>query len=104
MEADLLLDLMAAAYPQMKFWISFQCKDGKSTAHDEPYAAVVNDLWARSQKNANHENLIAIGVNCTQPIHVAPLFRSVNEGRSKDDRIPLIAYPNSGEVFDTSNE
>lgn len=103
MEADILLALLAAEYPQTNFWISLQCKDNRTLAHGEIFAETVHDLWMKSQKNANHENLIAIGVNCTQPINVEPLFRSVNDGRSKDDRIPLIAYPNSGEVFDTSN-
>lgn len=103
MEADALLDLFAAEYPNTKFWISLQCKDKTTLAHGENFAESVVDLWTKSKKNANHAKLIAIGVNCTQPNNVTTLLKGINESRTRAERIPLIVYPNSGEIYDTSN-
>lgn len=103
MEADIILALIAAEFPNTKFWISLQCRDNRTLAHGETFAETVIDLWNKSKKNGNHDKLIALGVNCTQPANVVPLFKSVNGARSPADRIPLIVYPNSGEIFDTSN-
>lgn len=42
--------------------------------------------------------IIAIGVNCLAPKDVTPLLKGINkEGAS--ELIPLIAYPNSGEIY-----
>lgn len=48
-------------------------------------------------------NFLAVGVNCLHPKFVSPLFKSVNGNRSGLDRVPLIVYPNSGEVYDVAN-
>uniref|UniRef100_A0A182XWW4 non-specific serine/threonine protein kinase n=1 Tax=Anopheles stephensi TaxID=30069 RepID=A0A182XWW4_ANOST len=108
MEAEALLDLLTAEHPTVRFWISFQCRDGTALAHGESFAETVIALWNRAKQLAN-PNLLALGVNCVNPQHVLPLVRSVQEQMAvgsvtPDDagRIPLIVYPNSGEQWDAS--
>ena len=40
--------------------------------------------------------MIAVGVNCTAPRFVGSLITAAREATSK----PLVAYPNSGEMYD----
>nr|XP_040218996.2 AP2-associated protein kinase 1 [Anopheles coluzzii] len=109
MEAEALLDLLSADHPTVRFWISFQCRDGASLAHGENFAETVLGLWNRARQLAN-PNLLAIGVNCVNPQHVLPLLRSVHEllqqraagTPPESERIPLIVYPNSGEQWDAA--
>jgi homocysteine S-methyltransferase len=42
--------------------------------------------------------VIAVGVNCTAPGHVADLIDAIREGTRK----PIIVYPNSGERWDAT--
>lgn len=98
MEAEAMLDMMTEDYPHVRFWISFQCKDNAHIAHGENFADTVSNLWNKAKLFGN-ENLVAIGVNCVHPQFVTPLFRAVNEKRPTKERIPLIVYPNSGEVY-----
>ncbi|KFB52772.1 AGAP002469-PA-like protein [Anopheles sinensis] len=104
MEAEALLELLTAEHPTVRFWISFQCRDGASTAHGENFAETAIALWNRAKELAN-PNLLAIGVNCVHPQFALPLLQSVNERRgaatpTDAERIPLIVYPNSGEQWD----
>lgn len=99
MEAEALLDLLQEEYPNVKFWISLQCQDDNKLAHGENFAETARKLWNKSKGQANHKNLVAIGVNCLHPKNVAPLFKSLNGLVAVEHRIPLIVYPNSGEVY-----
>jgi len=68
-------------------------QDEKRIANGDPFAETVRDCWKRGKKQ-----LIAIGVNCISPKWVTPLFKDINiDG---EERIPLIANPNSGEKYD----
>lgn len=104
MEAELLQELLATDYPNMKYWISFQCKDSEKLAHGESFGTTINELWTKSKQLPNHSNLIALGVNCTHPSHIASLFKSVNGSRASQEQIPFVVYPNSGEVYQASDE
>ncbi|XP_058818402.1 homocysteine S-methyltransferase-like [Topomyia yanbarensis] len=97
-EADAMLEMMCEEYPHVKFWISFQCRDSAHIAHGENFAETAAFIWAKA-KRLGTDNLIAVGVNCVNPQFVTPLFKSVNDKRLAKDRIPLIVYPNSGEVY-----
>jgi homocysteine S-methyltransferase len=70
-------------------WISFACRDGERTAHGEPIEAAV----AAATQSVR---VVAVGVNCTAPEHVAGLLARM---RAVTD-LPLVAYPNSGRVWD----
>ncbi|XP_055637116.1 homocysteine S-methyltransferase-like [Toxorhynchites rutilus septentrionalis] len=98
MEAEAMLDMMSEEYPQVKFWIAFQCKDSAHIAHGEPFAETATYIWNEAKRQGNG-NLLAVGANCVHPQFVTPLFKGINEKRSVHDRIPLVVYPNSGEVY-----
>ncbi|XP_055539269.1 uncharacterized protein LOC129726502 [Wyeomyia smithii] len=101
-EADALLELMSTEHPTVRFWISFQCKDGVSTAHGENFADAAVGVWNKARLLKNN-NLLAVGVNCVHPQHTLQLLKSVHDlGSSNEDKIPLIVYPNSAEVWDGS--
>lgn len=103
MEAEALVDLLCDEYPDMKFWISFQCKDSTSIAHGEKFSETALAIWNQVKQRKALHNLIAIGVNCLNPQFITPLIKSLNGNIPKDHRIPLIVYPNSGETYDVVN-
>lgn len=73
-------------------WISFSCKDGTHTCHGELIADCARELAATA-------NVVAIGVNCTAPEHVASLVTQIRGASDK----PIVAYPNSGETWDAEH-
>jgi homocysteine S-methyltransferase len=70
-------------------WLSFQCRDDRSTAAGEPIAEAVG-------LGRGVAGLVAIGVNCTAPRFVPTLL----DGAATD--LPLIAYPNGGDRWDAA--
>jgi homocysteine S-methyltransferase len=89
-EAEALVRLLEAM-PGVPAWISFSCRDEERLCHGEMLAeavAMVNGC----------ANVVAVGINCTAPRHVAALLRSAAGKTSK----PLVAYPNSGEAWDAA--
>ncbi len=70
-------------------WITFACRDERSTVHGEPVEEAVAAALSGTR-------VVAVGVNCTAPEYVEGLLR---RARSVTDR-PLVAYPNSGQVWD----
>ena len=49
---------------------------------------------------AANPQVAAVGVNCTAPEFISPLLAAA---RAQTD-LPLIAYPNSGEIFDPAGK
>jgi homocysteine S-methyltransferase len=72
-------------------WLSYQCRDGASTAAGEPIgeAVAVADGAA---------GIVAVGVNCTAPRHMPALLSAA---RTTTDK-PLVAYPNGGDTWDAT--
>jgi homocysteine S-methyltransferase len=70
-------------------WLSYQCRDGATTAAGEP----IGDAVAIA---AGAQSVVAVGVNCTAPRHMPTLLAAARE---RTDR-PLIAYPNGGDTWD----
>ncbi|KAL1124747.1 hypothetical protein AAG570_001368 [Ranatra chinensis] len=89
-EAEALIELLKE-HPQKKAWLSFSCKDNERISNGETFKDVAIKCWELGQSQ-----LIAIGVNCVQPSFVTPLLAKVRETHPE---IPLIAYPNSGEIY-----
>jgi homocysteine S-methyltransferase len=87
-EAAVLLELLDDT-PDVWAWFSFSCRDGNCLCDGTPFVEAVELCSA-------HPRVAAIGVNCTAPEFITPLMSAV---RSVTD-LPLIAYPNSGEIFD----
>lgn len=100
MEALAMIDLLCDKYRDTKFWISFQCKDESSLANGENFATAALNVYEKVKARGCLHNLIAIGVNCVNPRFVSPLFTSVNGNRKDEDRVPLVVYPNNGEIYD----
>lgn len=83
----------------MVFFVYFAIQDDTHLAHGEDFSQAVSQIWNKVKENGS-ENLIAVGVNCVHPSAVSTLARSVNGNLSKDEQLPLVVYPNSGEKYD----
>jgi homocysteine S-methyltransferase len=89
----LLLAKLLREFPGVSAWMSFSCRDGEHTSEGESIADCAAALRCFPQ-------IAAVGVNCTQPQHIASLLRHL---RNATDR-PLVIYPNSGESYDPSSK
>ena len=87
-EALVLAQLLQEFAP-IPAWIAFSCKDGMHTSEGQRIRDCVTRLEPYSQ-------VVAVGVNCTEPGLIVALL---NEMRGHTDK-PLLAYPNSGEIYD----
>jgi homocysteine S-methyltransferase len=70
-------------------WLSYQCRDGATTAAGEPIEDAVRVV-------DGVRGFVAVGVNCTAPRHVPGLVAKAAAATS----VPLIAYPNGGDTWD----
>jgi homocysteine S-methyltransferase len=90
-EAEIILELLekhvADLHGQLS-WISFSCKDNEYVCHGESFAECIRLL-------ASSEQIVAGGINCTDPKRVKNLLDSVGE-----PGLPLAVYPNSGETWE----
>jgi homocysteine S-methyltransferase len=78
-------------FPQVQAWISFSCRDGAHVSQGESLAECVDAIAGCAQ-------VVAVGVNCTAPRHVASLVEIAASRTAK----PIVVYPNSGERYDAS--
>jgi homocysteine S-methyltransferase len=85
----LVLARLLQEFPAVSAWISFSCLDGAHNAQGEEIADCAAAL-------RGHDQLSALGVNCTPPKYVTELLERMRERADK----PLVAYPNSGEGYD----
>ncbi|MDM8527055.1 homocysteine S-methyltransferase [Anaerolineales bacterium HSG24] len=91
-EAEALLRLLAE-FPHQSAWLSFSCRDERHVSQGELLAdcvALANDS----------PQIVAVGLNCTPPRYVPSLLASLVDVTDK----PLLAYPNSGENWDSTTE
>jgi homocysteine S-methyltransferase len=77
-------------HPGTKSWFTFTSPDGVHTSHGEP-------LYEGARLLDAEADIVAIGVNCLRPESVATALREISKGTGK----PLIAYPNSGEKWNS---
>uniref|UniRef100_A0A0K8SWH2 Hcy-binding domain-containing protein n=1 Tax=Lygus hesperus TaxID=30085 RepID=A0A0K8SWH2_LYGHE len=63
-------------------------------SNGEKFAEAAIKCWERGR-----DQLVAVGVNCLDPAWVTPLFLSL---KAADPTVPFVAYPNSGEKYDTA--
>jgi homocysteine S-methyltransferase len=78
-----------AAFPGLAAWFSFTCRDAAHVAHGER----LSDCAAAV---AGFPQTVAVGVNCTAPSLIPALIQELRDAT----RLPVIAYPNSGEGWD----
>ena len=91
LEVEVLLDILAET-PEAWAWMSFCCRDGGRLWDGTPVEEATR-LCARA------ERVVAVGVNCVAPAHVGELIGRI---RTATD-LPVIVYPNSGEVYDADS-
>jgi homocysteine S-methyltransferase len=89
-EARVLVELVAST--GARAWLSYQCRDGGSTASGEP----IGDAVALAD---DVPGIVAVGVNCTALGTVPSLLRAARAATAK----PLIAYPNDGDTWDAKD-
>jgi homocysteine S-methyltransferase len=75
----------------VRAWLSFSCADGARTRRGDPIEEAF-DLAEHSP------GIIAVGVNCTEPVHVVELMRRAAGRTSK----PIVVYPNGGERWNAA--
>jgi homocysteine S-methyltransferase len=85
-EAEVLVRLLDEV--SVPAWLSYSCRDGVSTSAGEPIAEAV--------ALGTHQQIVAIGVNCTAPRHLPALLATAHAATDR----ALIAYPNSGDRWD----
>ena len=89
-EAKALAELLRET-PDVPAWISFTCRDEAHVSDGTTLAEAVKAVSKTS-------NVVAIGMNCTAPRFVNALLEKAHSVTDK----PLVAYPNSGELYDIS--
>lgn len=87
-EARAFVELLATRR-RARAWISFTCRDGRRLGEGQPIREASRLLDRCPQ-------VVAIGVNCCAPEHVASLIAEIRRGSGK----PIVVYPNSGEAWD----
>ena len=86
LEAEALVTILGTL-PGVAAWISFSCPDGAHISDGSSFADAAA-LAAASPR------VVAVGVNCSPPVHVAALLSSAGVDA------PLLAYPNLGSTWD----
>lgn len=86
-EAQALIKLLRE-FPQASAWFTFTAKDGEHISHGEKIGDVAK--WLN-----DYQQVSAIGVNCTSPLHIPSLIDEIKKNTSK----PIVVYPNSGEIY-----
>ncbi len=74
--------------PGVPAWMSFSCRDGARLCDGTPFERAV-------EVAASSSSVVALGVNCTSPLHVRSLVEiAASSGR------PVVCYPNRGAFWD----
>jgi len=92
LEAQALAHLLQE-FPHLFAWMSFSAKDNTYISHGETLAACVT--WLNS-----YPQVAAVGVNCTEPRYIPHLI----EAARAHTRKPILVYPNSGEIYSSSDK
>ncbi|KAF0976519.1 hypothetical protein FDP41_004418 [Naegleria fowleri] len=85
--------------------ISFQCKDGEHTGHGEPIiscAKFVNEMNSQITMSHGDYQIVGMGVNCVSPSITPSLLDNIDSALNSD--VAIIVYPNSGEIWDCSQQ
>ena len=75
-------------------WISFCCRNREQLSDGSRIEEVASMF-------CGHPTVQAIGVNCTSPQHMSSLILRI---KSTVPDLPILIYPNSGEVFDPDSK
>lgn len=88
-EAQWIVGQLGRLAPGAECWVSFQVgDDGERLADGTPLAEA--GAWADAEPAVS-----AVGINCVAPPAVAPALGALSAVTAK----PLVAYPNSGDIY-----
>jgi homocysteine S-methyltransferase len=90
-EVAVVLGVLSELPSRTRAWLSLTCADGSKTRAGEEVDRVFG--LARG-----HAQVVAVGVNCTAPQYVEELVTRAVAASGK----PALAYPNSGESWDSA--
>jgi homocysteine S-methyltransferase len=90
-EAEVLAELLADCGTPS--WVSFSCRDEKHISDGTP-------IFDVARLFAGHPTVVAVGINCTPPQYAVGLIHELCN--AVPDKAAM-AYPNSGEVYDVSD-
>jgi len=75
--------------PEIPAWVSFSCRDGGHICDGTPIGSAVEVV-------ASAPGVVAVGVNCTSPLHVERLVETISDTTGKR----VACYPNRGSFWD----
>lgn len=87
-EAVVLFGILEA-FPEVSAWLTFSLQDATHISEGTPLAICIETI-------GQHPQLVAIGANCFPASYATDFIRHVKTLTS----VPIIVYPNSGEVYD----
>lgn len=107
-----IADLMKRHFPEMPYWITFQCRDAAHIACGEEIErtceSILRQVFIEQKDRSPASRLVGLGVNCVSPCWVPELVGRVRAVLEKfsDERareLEVICYPNRGETWDGEN-
>jgi homocysteine S-methyltransferase len=75
--------------PEVPAWFSFSCRDGGHLCDGTPFLRALEIALSAP-------SVVAVGVNCTSPLHVAPLVETAAAATYR----AVVCYPNRGAFWD----
>lgn len=90
-EAQALVEVLAD-HPSMPAWVTF-------SAVDDEHVCAGQSIEEAVTVAASAPSVVAVGINCTDPRHVAALVGRI---RSACD-LPIVVYPNAGGAWDAAD-
>jgi len=91
-EARILADLLLTT--RTPAWVSFSCKNGQHLNDGTPIEDAVEIF-------TGHNNVLAVGVNCTAPEYINELIQRINNSAVEKT---IIVYPNSGQHYNPDSK
>lgn len=92
-EAEALLELLAIEFPTVEAYMSFTAQNNSHISDGTPIEEVAKMIHFNQQ-------VLAFGINCSAP----KVFDGLLERIRKVSDKPLVAYPNSGEIYDGTSQ
>ena len=90
-ETKALVHLLSEEFPQVEAYLSFTAQTVSAISD----GTLIEEVGRLAQSSPQ---VLAVGFNCTAPHLIAPLLEKLKQVCDK----PLLAYPNSGEIYNVA--
>ncbi|MBZ2151775.1 homocysteine S-methyltransferase [Streptococcus cristatus] len=90
-ETKALVHLLSEEFPQVEVYLSFTAQTVSAISD----GTLIEEVGRLAQSSPQ---VLAVGFNCTAPHLIAPLLEKLKQVCDK----PLLAYPNSGEIYNVA--